>query len=178
MTAAPYRLLGPTERVRYWRSYGERALPGVVTLILVVLMTAPLFVAAPVMPNLALLGVLVWTSFQPGLMPAWLAFLLGAASDLLFGLPLGVNATLLPATVVFVRLIELRVAAHRYARDWLIASLIIVAAAVLEWQLLALGGVAGPVGPLLVQAATTILAYPAIVALFARIQRRLQALPR
>ena len=174
MTAAPYRLLGPTERVRYWRSYGERALPGVVTLALIALMTAPLFVAVPVMPNLAVLGVLVWTSFQPGLMPAWVAFLLGAASDLLFGLPLGVNATLLPATVVFVRLVELRFAEHRYARDWLFASLIVVAAAVAEWLLLGLGGVAGPLTPLLVQAATTILAYPAVVALFARIQRRLQ----
>lgn len=175
MAAAPYRLLGPTERVRYWRGLGERAIPGLVTLALIALMTAPLFVATPVMPNLALLGVMVWTSFQPGLMPAWLAFLLGAAGDLLFGLPLGVNATLLPVTVVFVRLVELRFAEHRYARDWLFASLIIVAAAVVEWQLLALAGIDGPVTPLLIQAAATTLAYPAVVALFARIQRGLQA---
>lgn len=175
MTTGPYRLLGPTERVRYWRGYGERAVPGLVTLALIVAMTAPVFVAAPVVPNLALLGVMVWTSFQPGLMPAWLAFLLGGVSDLLFGLPLGVDATLLPATVVFVRLVELRFAAHRYALDWLIASLITVAAAFAEWQLLALAGIRGPVTPLLIQAAATTLAYPAIVELFARIQRGLQA---
>ncbi len=174
MTTAPYRLLGPTERVRYWRGYGERAVPGLVTLALIVLMTAPLFVAVPAMPNFALLGVLVWTSFQPGLMPAWLAFVLGAASDLLFGVPLGVNATLLPAVVVFIRLVELRFAAQRYALDWLFAGLIVAAATIVEWQLLALGGVSGPLAPLLVQAATTILAYPAVVALFAAIQRRLQ----
>jgi rod shape-determining protein MreD len=175
---APYRLLGPTERADYWRSYGERTVPGLVTLGLIVAMTAPVFVAAPVIPNLALLGVLVWTSFQPGLMPAWLAFLLGAASDLLFGLPLGVNATLLPATVVFVRAVELRFAEHRYAVDWLFAGLIVTAAAIVEWQLLALAGVAGPLTPLLVQAAATTLAYPAVVALFARIQRQLQGPPR
>ena len=174
MTAAPYRLLGRTERVRYWRGLGERALPGLVTLLLIALMTVPLFVAVPVMPNLALLGVLVWTSFQPGLMPAWLAFILGAASDLLLALPLGVNATLLPATVVFVRAVELRFAEHRYILDWLFAGLIVVAAAVAEWLLLRVAGVSGPLAPLLVQAATTILAYPAVVALFARIQRRLQ----
>ena len=174
MSTAPYHLLGPTERVRYWRSYGERAVPGLVTLGLILLMTAPLFVAVPVVPDLGLLGVLVWTSFQPGLMPAWLAFLLGAASDLLFGLPLGVNATLFPATVVLVRLVELRVAAHRYARDWLVAALVIVVAALAGWLLLGVGGVAGPLAPLLIQAATTTLAYPAVVALFARIQRRLQ----
>ncbi len=175
MTAAPYRLLGPTERVRYWRAFGERTVPGLVTLGLIALMTVPLFASVPVMPDLALLGVLVWTSFQPGLMPAWLAFLLGVAADLLFGLPLGVEAVLLPATVVFVRLVELRFAEHRYGRDWLLASLVIVAAAVLEWQLLALAGVHGPLTPLLVQATTTTLAYPAIVALFARIQRGLQS---
>lgn len=174
--AAPYRLLGPTERVRYWRGFGERAIPGLVTLALTLAMTAPLFVAVPVVPNFGLLGVLVWASFQPGLMPAWLAFLLGVASDLAFGLPLGVEATLLPAVVVFVRLVELRVADHRYALDWLFAGLIIAGAAIVEWQLLAFAGVHGPVTPLLVQAATTTLAYPAIVALFAGIQRRLLAL--
>ena len=174
--AAPYRLLGPNERVRYWRGFGERAIPGLVTLAMMLAMTAPLFVAVPVVPNFALLGVLVWASFQPGLMPAWLAFALGAAADVLFGLPLGVEATLLPAVVVFVRLVELRVAEQRYARDWLFAGLIIGGAAVVEWLLLGFAGVRGPLTPLLVQAATTTLAYPAIVALTAGIQRRLQAL--
>ena len=171
---APYRLLGPQERVRYWRSYAERGVPALVTLVLVAGMTAPVFVSVPAIPNFGLLCVLVWASFQPDLMPPWLAFLLGAATDLLFGLPLGVNATLLPATVVFVRLVELRFAEHRYAADWLIASGIIAAFAVLEWLLLNVAGTSGPVSPLLIQAVTTILAYPAVVALIARIQRRLQ----
>lgn len=172
--SAPYRLLGHSERARYWRGYAERTIPALVTLGLIAVMTVPLFVSMPIMPNFVLLGVLVWASFQPGLMPAWLAFVLGAASDLLFGSPLGVNATLLPTVVVFVRLVELRVAAHSYARDWLFASLIVAAAAVVEWQLLALAGVSGPLTPLLAQAFVTVLAYPAVVALFARIQRRIQ----
>ncbi len=170
---APYRLLAPAERASYWRGAAERALPAVVTLALIVLMTAPVFVAVPVVPNLALLGVLVWASFQPGLMPAWLAFGLGAASDLLFGLPLGVEATLFPAVVVVVRIVDARLGEHRYAFDWLFATLVIVLAAVAEWWLLALAGVYGPLAPLLIQAATTVLAYPAVVALAARIQRRL-----
>ncbi len=173
---APYRLMGPRERARYWRAYAERAVPGLVTLGLTAAMTAPLFAAVPVMPNLALLGVLVWASYQPGLMPAWLAFLLGGAADLLFAVPLGVEATLLPAVVLFVRLAEVRFGPHRYGFDWAFAAAVILVASVVEWQLLALGGVDGPLAPLLVQAATTILAYPAVVALFAGIQRRL-ALP-
>ncbi len=173
---APYRLMGSQERVQYWRATAERAVPGLVTLLLIVATTVPLFVPVPVVPNVALLAVLVWASFQPGLMPAWLAFLLGAAADVVSGLPLGVEATLLPAVVLFVRFADVRFAPHRYGFDWAFAASMIFAATLVEWQLLALGGVTGPLAPLLVQAGTTILAYPAIVALFARIQRRL-ALP-
>lgn len=170
---APYRLLAAEERARYWRGFAERAVPGIVTLVLIAAMTVPLFVSVPVMPNLGLLAVVIWTSFQPGLMPPWLAFAIGVASDLLFALPLGVQATLLPAAVVAVRLLDLRFAANRYAFDWVAASAVITVFAVAEWRLLAFAGVDGPLGPLLIQAATTILAYPAVVALIARIQRRL-----
>ncbi len=170
---APYRLMGPVERVHYWRAAVERAIPALVTLLLIAATTVPLFVPVPIVPNVALLAVLVWATFQPGLMPAWLAFLIGVVADIVSGLPLGVEATLLPGVVLFVRLAEVRFTAHRYGFDWAFAAAMILAATLVEWQLLALGGVSGPLLPLLIQAATTILAYPAIVALFARIQRRL-----
>lgn len=172
---APYRLLGPTERVRFWRAQVERVVPGLVTFVLVAAMTAPVFAEAPVLPHLGLLGVFVWATFQPGLMPPWLAFLIGVATDILFGLPLGINATLLPAVALFVRLVEARFGAQSYGFDWLLAAAVVVAFEVLQWQLLAVAGTSGPLRPLLVQAVTTILAYPAVVLLFASIQRRLQA---
>jgi rod shape-determining protein MreD len=172
---ASYRLLGPTERVRWWRAQVERVVPAVVTLVLVAAMTAPVFASAPVLPHLGLLGVFVWATFQPGLMPPWLAFVIGAVADILFGLPLGVNATLLPAVALFVRLVEAKFGTHRYGFDWLLAIGVILAFELLQWWLLALAGTHGPLTPLLVQAGTTILAYPAVVLLFASIQRRLQA---
>ena len=175
MNTAPYRLLGPTERVRYWRGHAERAVPAVVTLVLVAAMTAPLFASAPVVPHLGLLGVFVWATFQPRLMPPWLAFVIGGVSDILFGLPLGVNATLLPAVAVFVRIVAARFGAHSHSFDWLLAAGVVIAFELLQWQLLAIAGIRGPLAPLLVQAATTILAYPAVVLLFAQIQRRLAA---
>ncbi len=173
MTAAPYRLLARDERVRYWRSLSQRVVPAAVTLALIVVTTAPLVVSAPVMPDLGLLAVFVWASFQPRLMPAWLAFLLGVISDLVSGTPLGVGATLLPLVAVAVRLVDARFAEHRYAFDWLFAAVLIVVAAVVEWRLLAVAGVEGPLSPLLIRAATTVLAYPAVVALAARVERRL-----
>jgi rod shape-determining protein MreD len=172
---APYRLLGPADRVRWWQTQVERVVPAVVTFVLVAAMTVPVFASMPILPHLGLLGVFVWATFQPNLMPPWLAFVVGAVCDILFGLPLGVNATLLPAVALFVRLVETRYGTHRYGFDWLLAGGVIVAFELLQWWLLALAGTHGPLTPLLVQAATTILAYPAIVLLFASIQRRLQA---
>jgi len=173
--SAPYRLLGPADRARWWQAQVERVVPGVVTLVLVAAMTVPVLASAPVLPHLGLLGVFVWATFQPGLMPPWLAFVVGAVCDILFGLPLGVDATLLPAVALFVRLVEARYGTHSYGFDWLLAAGVIVAFELGQWWLLALAGTHGPLSPLLVQAATTVLAYPAIVLLFASIQRRLQA---
>jgi rod shape-determining protein MreD len=172
---APYRLLGPADRVRWWQAQVERVVPGLVTLVLVAGMTAPVFASVPVVPHLGLLGVFVWSTFQPGLMPPWLAFIIGVVCDILFALPLGVNATLLPGVALFVRLVEARYGTHRYGFDWLLATGVIFAFELCQWWLLALAGTHGPLAPLLVQAGTTILAYPAVVMLFASIQRRLQA---
>lgn len=172
---APYRLLSDADRVGWWQRQVERGVPATVTLVLVAAMTAPVFASVPVVPHLGLLGVFVWATFQPGLMPPWLAFIIGGVTDLLFALPLGVNATLLPLTALIVRLVETRIGTHRYGFDWLLAAGVIVAFEGLQWLLLRFAGISGPLAPLLIQAATTILAYPAIVFLVARIQRRLQA---
>jgi rod shape-determining protein MreD len=175
-TASPSsRLRSQDEQVQAWRAASQRLVPAAVTFALIVATTAPIFVSVPVMPDLGLLAVIVWASFQPRLMPPWLAFGIGAIADLVTGTPLGVDATLLPLVVVFVRLVDARFTTHRYAFDWLFASAVIVGAAVIEWRLLAFAGVVGPMTPLLIRAATTILAYPAVVALAARVERRLAA---
>ena len=115
----------------------------------------------------------VWATFQPGLMPPWVAFLLGLVADLLLALPLGINATLLPATALFVRIFEARYGHHKYGFDWAVAAAVILVFEGLTWQLLAFTGTRGPFLPLLAQALTTVLAYPAVVLLCARIQLRL-----
>ena len=171
----PLRLRAPDQHGQAWRAALQRTVPVAVTLVLIVAMTAPIFVSVPIMPDLGLLAVIVWASFQPRLMPAWLAFAVGATADLLTGTPLGVDATLLPVVVVVVRLTGARFTPRRYAFDWLLASAVIVGAAVVEWRLLAFAGVVGPLIPLLIRAATTILAYPAVVALAARVERRVAA---
>lgn len=175
MSTAPYRLMERDERQRWWGAQLQRGVPALVTLVLIAGMTVPVFASLPVLPHLGLLGVFVWATFQPGLMPPWVAFGLGAAADVLFGLPLGINATLLPAVALFVRVFEAKFGHHRYGFDWLLATALIAVFQFLTWRLLAFAGVEGPFAPLLFQSATTVLAYPAIVLLCARVQRRMLA---
>jgi rod shape-determining protein MreD len=169
---APYGLMTRDERLRWWTGQWRRGLPGASVLALIVLMTAPVFTVVPALPQLALLGVFVWAMFQPGLMPPWLAFILGTIADILFGLPLGINATLLPAAALFVQSFEARFGHHVYRFDWLVLAAVAIAYMLLGWQFIAFAGQPQPLAPLLVQWATTVATYPAVVALCAALQRR------
>lgn len=151
----------------------RRMVPGGTVFISTLLMTLPMPLAWGVMPNLALLFVIIWASLQPRLMPSWAAFGLGLFADMLFGMPLGVWAVLFPMSTIAVRLAEERVEGHSLAIDWGFASLLLVAAHLLCWQLLEFTGSEAAAIPLLVQAGVSILAYPFAAALAGRIQRRL-----
>lgn len=136
------------------------------------LMTIPVVTSGPSMPHLALLTVLVWGLFQPALMPPHVAFVLGVLTDGALALPLGVNATLLPALAVAIGALERRYGHRPYALDWALAGLLVVLYQLLTWELLGFLGGDLPFAPLLGQAATTMLAYPLAVAVIGRIQRR------
>ncbi len=166
----PWRLMNAAERRRYWWGHWRLAVPAATTLALVFVMTAPLIVPVPVFPQLALLGIFVWTTFQPGLMPPWLAFLIGLVADLLFGQPLGVNATLFAAAATFVRIFEARYGHHAHGFDWVVATALILGFELATWQLMALAGKPVPLAPLAWQLASSIAAYPLVVWICARVQ--------
>ena len=151
----------------------RRFVPAGTIILSLLLMTLPLPLAWGVMPQLALLFLIIWASLQPRLIPAWAAFLLGLLADFLFGLPMGVWAVLFPAVVVVVRLGEARVEGHSLAVDWAFAAVLLVAAQLLAWQLLVFLGRSPAFWPMLAQAGLSILAYPLAAHIAARIQRRL-----
>ncbi len=171
-SAPPLRLMTAGERRRYVFGYWRVLVPSLTVIGLMLAMTLPLLVPVPVFPQLAMLGIFVWATFQPGMMPPWAAFLLGVIADLMFAQPIGVNATLFAATAAFVRLFEARYGHHRHAFDWGVASLVITVFAVLTVQLMALAGQPVPLLPMLWQVGTSIIAYPAVVYLCAVVQRR------
>ncbi len=168
----PWRLMTDAERRRYWLGYWRLAVPSLVTLGLLVAMTAPMLLPVPIMPQLALLAVFVWSTFQPGLMPPWAAFLIGLTADLLYGQPIGLDATLFAATALFVRMFEARYGHHAHGFDWGVAAAVAAVHAVAVWWLMAVTGTPLPLIPQLWQILTTTAAYPLIVWLCGRLQAR------
>lgn len=170
--APPLRLMTTIERRRYVLGHWRVLVPALCVIGLMLVMTLPLLVPVPVFPQLGLLGIFVWATFQPGMMPPWAAFLLGVVADLLFAQPIGVNATLFAATAAFVRVFEARYGHHGHGFDWGVASLVIIVFAVLTVQLMALAGQPVPLPPMAWQVGTSIIAYPAVVYFCASVQRR------
>jgi rod shape-determining protein MreD len=164
--------MNAAERRRYWWGHWRLGVPAAVTLGLLVVMTAPLMVSVPVFPELGLLSIFVWATFQPRLMAPWAAFLLGLVADLLFAQPLGVNATLFAAAAGFVRMFEARYGHHAHGFDWAVAGGVVMAFELLSWQLQALAGQPIPLAPLGWQVLTSIASYPLVVSLCAWAQRR------
>ncbi len=168
----PWRLMSAAERRRYWLGYWQMTIPALVSLALLLLMTAPLLVPVPVFPQLGLLAIFVWALFQPGLMPAWLAFLIGVVADLLFAQPIGVNATGFALVVAMVRIFESRYGRHAHGFDWLIAGFVVIGFQILTAGLMVLAARPIPLLAQVWQVLTSILAYPLVVWLCAAVQRR------
>lgn len=174
----PLRLMSAAERRRFWIAQTRRTLPALSTLLLLLLMTAPLPLALPLMPPLGMLAVFVWSMFQPGMMPPWLVFLLGLAGDMLFGQPFGVEATALALVAVFVRGFEARYGHHAHGFDWAMAALVMAGYALLTWQLMTLAGRPVSLLPMGWSWLTGVFAYPAVVTFCGWLQRRAFGQPR
>ncbi|MBU6165955.1 MAG: rod shape-determining protein MreD [Alphaproteobacteria bacterium] len=169
----PALLMTPDERRRWLLSLWRYAVPALLCAGLVVMMLAPLPLPVPAMPNLVLMGVLAWAILQPALMPAWLAFLIGALADLLFGLPLGVNATLFAVAAGSIRLLDLLLVERSHLVDWLAVSLLVLACTLASGPLLSLAGRPLPVLPMLWQVLTSMIAWPLLLRLCVAVQHRL-----
>jgi rod shape-determining protein MreD len=166
----PWRILSLEEQAT--ASRWRQLVPLLTCLAALFLMTMPVITSGPSMPHLALLTVLVWGLFQPVLMPPHVALLLGVLTDAVLGLPLGINATLLPVLALAISALERRYGHRPYALDWMLAGVLVLAYQILTWMLLGFVDGELPFAPLLGQAATTTLAYPLAVAVIGRIQRR------
>jgi rod shape-determining protein MreD len=160
------------ERLAWTVGHWRMAVPLLLTAVATLLMTVPLVSASPLLPHLPLLFVLVWTVFQPSLMPAWGALVIGILADAVLGLPIGVNAALLPLLVIGMTALEARFGARPFELEWLFGTGVILVYQLLTWSLVRFVLGDGGFWPLFVQGAITAAAYPLVVAYVARVQRR------
>jgi rod shape-determining protein MreD len=170
--APPLRLMNATERRLWWFGHWRLIVPALTSLSLLLLMTAPLPLPLPVFPELGLIAIFVWASFQPRLMQPWIAFLIGLVADMLFAQPLGVNATLFALTAGFVRWFEARYGHHGHNFDWALAVAVVAAFELGSALLMDLAGAPIALAPLGWQWFTSLLAYPPVAALCGAVQRR------
>jgi rod shape-determining protein MreD len=161
------------ERRRWWLGHWRMALPMLMTLALTIIMLAPVPAPVPLFPHLALLSVFCWTMIRPNLMPPLLGFALGAATDLLFGMPVGVAATLFALVVVVVRLVDRLLPERALWQDWFLVAVVVLMFEAAAVGLMAVSGQPAPLGPQLWQWLTTLMAYPLVLWLAAAVNRRL-----
>jgi rod shape-determining protein MreD len=171
----PALLMTADERRRWILSTWRYAVPALVAIAGQLLMLAPMPLQVPVMPQLGLMAVLAWAMLQPGLMPPWVAFLVGCVADLLSGQPLGVCATSFALAAGTMRLAGPSLGHYGLMFDWLAIAIILLLFMALSGPLLALAGRPVPMLPLLLQWLTSILAWPLVARSCAAIQRRLAA---
>lgn len=166
----PWRLMTRDERVAWTIGHWRALVPAITTLAAIALMSLPLFAPVPVLPHLPFLAVAAWTLFVPELMRPWTAFALGILTDAMLGLPLGVNATLLPVLSLSLSAFERRFGHLPFLAEWALVAIASLLYFFLSWELLSFVRGDLPFAPLLFQAGTTALAYPLAALACAHVQ--------
>ena len=172
MITTPWHQMTARERARWIFDHWKLAIPLIVVVVAYMVMTLPMFAPLPVMPNLALLLVLLWTLYRPQQMPEWTGLPMGIAGDILLGTPVGANGLLLPLFMMLVRYADVYVRRASWVGDWLFSIPLLFVYHLALWRLCALFAYPFPFLPLATQTAATIAVYPFAAHFFARIQRR------
>jgi rod shape-determining protein MreD len=155
--------------IRSWRL----TVPALAILVSIYLMAAPVWLPAPILPQLALLGVITWSIRRPDLVRVGIAFLLGLIQDLWLGGPVGVEASLFALIAVVLAGQQLVFVTRPFRFEWLSVSVIVLVHQLAVW-LLGLWLWSGEITllPLLGQGVVTVALYPTIVWIHARLQRK------
>ncbi len=151
-------------------------LPVVITLLLALCAYLPYGSAefSRLFPQFALISVFFWSVYQPNLMPAGAAFLIGFFVDVLSGMPLGLTALVL-VLLQYAALTQRPAFVGRpFLVGWIGFAFFAAVAMVLIWfgaslYYLTLFDPA----PIVVQLAITVAIYPLIAELFGWLQRRM-----
>jgi rod shape-determining protein MreD len=129
----------------------------------------PLFSNSPLLPPMGYLMLLAWRLMRPGIWPAWIGLPFGLFDDLYSGQPFGSSALLWSLTMLVIEIVDSRAVWRDHVQDWFLAAVAIT--------LTILGGVAvsglaywaPEMSVVLPQILISILMFPLVVRLCARL---------
>lgn len=142
----------------------------IASVVLASMVTAlPILTTHPILPPFGFLMFLSWRLMRPGLLPVWSGVPFGLMDDVFSGQPFGSAGLLWSLAMLVIEVIDSRAIWRDYLQDWLIASVLI--AVVLLGGLWITGLAHAAPGPaiLLPQIILSILLYPLVVRICARL---------
>jgi rod shape-determining protein MreD len=129
----------------------------------------PLFTDGPTLPPFGFMILLGWRLMRPGIWPAWVGMPLGLFDDLFSGQPFGSAALLWSLTMLGIELIDARAVWRDHVQDWLIATVAIMLVLTGGLFLSGLAHRAPETSVIVPQILISILTFPLIVRLCARL---------
>lgn len=131
--------------------------------------TLPIFTAQPLLPPLGFMMMLAWRLVRPGLLPVWSGTPFGLMDDIFSGQPFGSAGLLWSLSMLVIEIIDSRAIWRDHIQDWLIAATLITAVLLTGLWISGLAHAAPNVTVLLPQIIVSILIYPLVVRICARL---------
>jgi rod shape-determining protein MreD len=150
-------------------SLRARATPVVSTMAGSLATMLPIIAQAPVLPPFGLMVLLAWRLLRPGLWPVWIPLPLGLFDDLASGQPVGSAMLAWTVTFLIIDASERSLVWRDYLQDWLIAAAALAGCLVFGFGLALLAGGKAPILAIVPQIIASILLFPAIARLCARL---------
>jgi rod shape-determining protein MreD len=154
-----------------YRDARRRFTPVVSILAAILLALLPVVAQMPLLPDFGLLALLAWRLLRPEIWTPWLPLLLGLASDLVAGHPLGQAMLGWTVIVLACDLIDARVGFRDYWMDWLIAAGAITFQTLCTWYIALLMGADIRFSIMIPQLVLAALAYPLVTRIVLSLDR-------
>ncbi|MGH8337689.1 MAG: rod shape-determining protein MreD [Gammaproteobacteria bacterium] len=131
--------------------------------------TLPFLTAQPILPPFGFLMLLAWRLMRPGLLPVWSGVPFGLADDVFSGQPFGSAGLLWSLAMLAIEIIDSWAIWRDHFQDWLIAALLVIAVLLGGLGIAGLAHAASEPLVLLPQIMLSILLYPLVVRICARL---------
>jgi rod shape-determining protein MreD len=169
-------LIGPTReyesRIERTQSPLKMLLVPIASVMAGSMLTAlPIFTDAPLFPPTGYMMLLAWRLMRPGIWPAWVGLPFGLFDDLFSGQPFGSAALIWSLTMLAIEVIDARAIWRDHLQDWFLGASAIILALLAGFGIAGLAHRAPEVIVILPQILISILTFPLVIRLCARLDR-------